>query len=118
MPFPNPLILKSVRGSRFWRVYRPFSYESPATGWTIHVPMFYQTDLASVPWGFRNLFPKAGIYREAAVIHDFIYTNLTRTFTKKQADQIFLDGMKELGVPAWKRAVMYRAVRIGGRGNW
>ncbi|EFP5746686.1 DUF1353 domain-containing protein, partial [Salmonella enterica] len=38
--------------------------------------------------------------------------------TKKEADKIFLDGMTVLGVPKWKRIVMYLAVRIFGRGNY
>ncbi|EOH0861805.1 DUF1353 domain-containing protein, partial [Salmonella enterica subsp. enterica] len=38
--------------------------------------------------------------------------------TKKEADKIFLDGMTVLGVPRWKRTVMYWAVRMFGRGNY
>ncbi|EOF5090138.1 DUF1353 domain-containing protein, partial [Salmonella enterica] len=38
--------------------------------------------------------------------------------TKKEADKIFLDGMTVLGVPKWKRAVMYWAVRVFGRGRY
>ncbi|EOV0254218.1 DUF1353 domain-containing protein, partial [Salmonella enterica] len=38
--------------------------------------------------------------------------------TKKEADLIFLDGMTVLGVPKWKRTVMYLAVRVFGRGNY
>ncbi|ENL4830298.1 DUF1353 domain-containing protein, partial [Salmonella enterica subsp. enterica serovar Teko] len=32
------------------------------------------------------------------------------------ADKIFLDGMTVLGVPKWKRTVMYWAVRLFGCG--
>ncbi|EFQ2560931.1 DUF1353 domain-containing protein, partial [Salmonella enterica] len=38
--------------------------------------------------------------------------------TKKEADLIFLDGMTVLGVPKWKRTVMYWAVRLFGRGMY
>ncbi|EEA3737075.1 DUF1353 domain-containing protein [Salmonella enterica] len=38
--------------------------------------------------------------------------------TKKEADKIFLDGMTVLGVPKWKRTVMYWAVRLFGRGDY
>ncbi|ECI4647093.1 phage tail protein, partial [Salmonella enterica subsp. salamae] len=38
--------------------------------------------------------------------------------TKKEADLIFLDGMTVLGVPKWKRTIMYCAVRLFGRGNY
>ncbi|EIL6509619.1 DUF1353 domain-containing protein, partial [Salmonella enterica] len=57
-----------------------------------------------------------GKYAKAAIIHDWMYDNALRT--KKEADKIFLDGMTVLGVPKWKRAVMYQAVRLFGRGNY
>jgi hypothetical protein len=84
----------------------------------MYVPQGYVTDFASVPRPFRWLVPKSGKYNQAAVVHDYIYTNLYRTLTKDQADQIFFDAMQELGVVRWKRKLMYFAVRIGGRGNW
>ncbi|EKB8636146.1 DUF1353 domain-containing protein, partial [Salmonella enterica subsp. enterica serovar Newport] len=37
---------------------------------------------------------------------------------KKEADLIFLDRMMVLGVPKWKRTVMYWAVRVFGRGSY
>ncbi|ECE7751582.1 DUF1353 domain-containing protein, partial [Salmonella enterica subsp. enterica serovar Ngili] len=51
-----------------------------------------------------------------AIIHDYLYDNALRT--KKEADLIFLDGMTVLGVPRWKRIVMYLAVRWFGRGKY
>ncbi|EBM0567935.1 phage tail protein, partial [Salmonella enterica] len=50
------------------------------------------------------------------IIHDWMYDNALRT--KKEADKIFLDGMTVLGVPKWKRTVMYWAVRWFGRGMY
>ncbi|EAQ9999427.1 DUF1353 domain-containing protein, partial [Salmonella enterica] len=57
-----------------------------------------------------------GKYAKAAIIHDWMYDNALRT--KKEADRIFLDGMAVLGVPKWKRLVMYQAVRLFGRGMY
>ncbi|EBY8229153.1 DUF1353 domain-containing protein, partial [Salmonella enterica subsp. enterica serovar Adelaide] len=53
---------------------------------------------------------------KAAIIHDYLYDNAFRT--KQEADLIFLDGMMVLGVPEWKRIVMYLAVRWFGRGMY
>ncbi|HAT1684625.1 TPA: DUF1353 domain-containing protein, partial [Klebsiella oxytoca] len=64
-------------------------------------------------WTF---LPPDGRYAKAAIIHDWIYDNALRT--KKEADLIFLDGMTVLGVPKWKRRVMYLAVRVFGRGQY
>ncbi|EAO7521451.1 DUF1353 domain-containing protein, partial [Salmonella enterica] len=82
----------------------------------IEVPAGFVTDLASVPRIFWTILPPDGKYAKAAIIHDWMYDNALRT--KKEADKIFLDGMTVLGVPKWKRIVMYLAVRIFGRGNY
>ncbi|EBY3151137.1 DUF1353 domain-containing protein [Salmonella enterica subsp. enterica serovar Teshie] len=74
------------------------------------------TDLASVLRIFWTPLPPDGKYAKAAIIHDYLYDNALRT--KKEADQIFLDGMTVLGVPKWKRIVMYWVVRWFGRGNY
>ncbi len=63
------------------------------------------TDLASVPRIFWTPLPPDGKYAKAAIIHDYLYDNALRT--KKEADLILLDGMTVLGVPKWKRTVMY-----------
>ncbi|ENP7393251.1 DUF1353 domain-containing protein, partial [Salmonella enterica] len=46
----------------------------------------------------------------------YLYDNALRT--KKEADKIFLDGMTVLGVPKWKKTIMYWAVRWFGRGMY
>ncbi|HCH8504641.1 TPA: DUF1353 domain-containing protein, partial [Salmonella enterica] len=74
------------------------------------------TDLASVPRIFWTPLPPDGKYAKAAIIHDYLYDNALRT--KKEADRIFLDGMTVLGVPKWKRTVMYWAVRLFGQGRY
>ncbi|EBS8009877.1 DUF1353 domain-containing protein, partial [Salmonella enterica] len=74
------------------------------------------TDLASVPRIFWTLLPPDGKYAKAAIIHDYLYDNALRT--KKEADRIFLDGMTVLGVPKWKKTIMYWAVRWFGRGMY
>jgi hypothetical protein len=52
------------------------------------------------------------------VVHDFIYTHGTLSFTKAEADQVFYDALLEEGMPKPLAWLMYAAVRIGGRGNW
>lgn len=89
----------------------------------ILIPRGFVSDLASVPWFADGLFPSFGPYVPAAIPHDYLYRlggKLPdgRVFTRAQADRLFLDIMAELGVPWWKRSVMYRAVRIGGTSGW
>ena len=80
------------------------------------VPVGFVTDLASIPIGFRNLFPINGRHRQAAVIHDYLYAN--KIGTRQKADSIFLEAMVVCEVPLWRRRIMYRAVRLFGWVFW
>ncbi|ELM3415986.1 DUF1353 domain-containing protein [Salmonella enterica] len=114
--FTTPAILEML-GHYKWRVYEPFAfYLSDDNSDVISVPAGFVTDLATIPRIFWSVMPPDGKYAKAAIIHDYLYDNALRT--KKEADLIFLDGMAVLGVPKWKRIVMYLAVRIFGRGNY
>ncbi|EAO0947453.1 DUF1353 domain-containing protein [Salmonella enterica] len=114
--FTTPAILEML-GHYNWRVHEPFAfYLSDDESDVIEVPAGFVTDLATVPRIFWSVMPPDGKYAKAAIIHDYLYDNALRT--KKEADLIFLDGMAVLGVPKWKRIVMYLAVRIFGRGNY
>ncbi|EFR3310104.1 DUF1353 domain-containing protein [Salmonella enterica] len=114
--FTPPAILEMLEHYK-WRVYEPFEfYLSDDNSDVIEVPAGFVTDLASVPRIFWTLLPPDGKYAKAAIIHDWMYDNALRT--KKEADLIFLDGMTVLGVPKWKRIIMYYAVRLFGRGSY
>ena len=77
--------------------------------WT--VPAGFTTDLASVPFGLRNVVSRFdGI--EAATLHDWFYRR--GRLPRHMADEIFFT-MLEGAVPNWKRRLMYWAVRLGGR---
>lgn len=88
----------------------------------ITVPAGFITDFASVPWGLWNLFPPFGQYARPAIVHDFLYSVggqiPGRCYTRKQADSIFKEALSVVGIPAWRRELMYRAVRLGGGSGW
>ena len=91
----------------------------------VRIPQGLLTDLASVPRGFRGIVGRVGPHLEAAIVHDFMYGDRVRTeypifthWTRKQADQLFLAGMKKAGVGWALRHLIYRAVRIGGGRSW
>ena len=101
----------------------------------VTVPVGFRTDFASIPRPFRNIFSPTGRYGKAAVCHDYLYNrgwigqlfidDLTGdTFehhtypTRKEADDILMEGMKVLGVGRITRFCVYWAVRIGGRGEF
>ena len=108
--FVGPLTVTKV-GERLWQVERSFSYYigKEEIEYVI-VPQGFLTDFASVPKGFWNIFPPDGEYTQAAVLHDFCCT--TNSFPQLKTDRIFYEAMGVLGVPKWKRIIMYCAVRV------
>jgi len=81
---------------------------------TFEIPAGFVTDFASVPRAFWRIVPPWGRYFPAAIVHDYLYSIHDRP--KEAADKIFLLIMEALKIPAWRRHIMYRAVRwFGGR---
>ena len=107
------LTLTHIPGSNNWRVAKEFVWSEEIT-----VPKGFVTDLASVPRVFWTLFPRDGQYLEPAVVHDYCYQNLSCSLTRKQADEIFIQGMKAYGVGYFSRTLIYLAVRVFGNGYW
>jgi Protein of unknown function (DUF1353) len=102
------------------------------------------TDLASIPrwvWTLSGLTPD-GLYRGAAVIHDYIYskhvkgTNYSRVgvalyeikenfldstlwnLTRAECDSVFNQLIQQAGETGWKQWAMYHAVRTFGGFFW
>ena len=100
-------------GSRTFRLTAPFRYDS-RIGW-LTVPAGFLTDGASIPRIFWSIFSPTGSYFEAALIHDYLYSNVSAWhIDRAKADEIFLDAMEEIGVGWLTRKTIYRAVRLGG----
>lgn len=121
MPFPcGPLTLTSPAGKPTLIVAREFCWLSVKGSPTITVAEGYETDGASIPRLFWRLIGGPfGKYREAAVIHDWLYSeNLDHEYTRKQADGWFYEIMGELGVKQWRRWCMWKGVRVGGWLPW
>jgi len=77
----------------------------------------FVTDFASTPKFLYPWFPPIGIYNKAAMVHDFLYSEST-PITRAEADKFFLQAMEVLKVPAWKRRLMYFAVRLFGASHY
>ena len=83
----------------------------------IHVPQGFATDLASIPRIFQSIVPKLGHHIRPAIVHDYAYEGHT-ALTKKEADAMFLDGMKATKVNFFRRWAMWASVRVGGKGKF
>jgi len=115
--FTEPLIVKKI-SKRMWEVQRGFNYHIGAehNKEFVHVPEGFPTDFASIPRILWIIFPPDGQYTQSSVLHDYLY--FSRIYKRRKADHIFLESMKVLEVPFWKRHTMYRAVRLCGWIPW
>ena len=54
------------------------------------------------------------------MVHDYLYATkgLGGRYSRAQADGIFRQALGALGVPLWKRTLLWAAVRVGGGGGW
>lgn len=133
--FENALIVQPEDNGTDWLVTGDFYYDTdvrltpsiPAplsvslgvTGWRIWVERGFITDFASIPrfaWGIVG-GPADGKYRKIAVVHDKLYRT-KGLCTRKQADDVLLEGMKFSGCSWWERTVIYSAVRVGGSSSY
>ena len=118
----------------------PLIFEWRAKRVVIRVETGFVTNFASIPTGFRNLFPVNDKHRLAAVAHDYLYScaGVARSYEfikpngciiknndgfnviydRPEADQLFYDMMISEGVKQSKAKAMYRAVRYFGFLAW
>lgn len=107
----------------YYRVTEGFQYFATLDGKhiVIQIPAGYLTDGASVPRGFWWLLPPWSSYGQAAIVHDILCETLKVkdadtgemvTITRAEADKLFKEAMETLHVSAWKRNLMYVAVRV------
>lgn len=128
--FRDDLWLEYIDGGA-WKLVRPFGYcANDAT--EIRVPAGFVTDFASIPRVFWNLFPPTGRYGKAAVIHDWLYSHRvvddmitpallqhgSRCVDRAEADRMFREAMRVLGVSAPTVWTLYTGVRLGGWKPW
>lgn len=101
-------------------VMREFQFDSPTLG-LIKVEAGFDTDYASVPQLFWNIYPPDGDYTDAAVVHDYLYWYQAvegEPIERAEADRVFLEAMTAIGVSWLRRQTLYRAVRLGGWMAW
>lgn len=112
--FTALLIVMALPDGRLWRLMAPFAYHvrTYPSDDVITVPDGFETDFASVPRILWWLIPPTGRYGKACVVHDWLY--VTKTRPRIESDAIFLEAMEVLGVPRWKRLLMWLAVRMAG----
>jgi hypothetical protein len=109
--------------STTWEVLRTLTYHGNIDDFV--VPEHERTDFASVPRVFAWFLPRYGRYTKAAILHDHLWrVAVPNGLSRLDADGIFRQAMRELGVPFLRRWIMWAAVRWGaltkpdGRRDW
>jgi hypothetical protein len=121
----TPPVLTWVGGNQ-WRLEANYVYRDGAT--TITVPAGFRFDLSSVPRALWWLIAPFELSIAAPLLHDFLYLHGSspplgsvdppRTYTRADADRVFVELMRAEGVPAWRRLLGYAAVRLFGGNAW
>lgn len=106
----NELILKKIN-QRDYELYEDLIYENDNHYYIIKKGFI--TDGASIPSLFKFFFDNfQGNYTKSAILHDILYR--TNLIDRKNADNLFLEGMRILNVSIFKRFFLYLGVRAGG----
>ena len=115
--FTSPLVVAIVPDDeRPVRLKEPLTFVT-AWNYIIEVPIGFQSDLASIPRIARPFWSRLdGETAAAAVLHDYLYA--THMTSRLQADNIFYEALNASGVRAFKRTVMWLAVRTFGGQFW
>jgi hypothetical protein len=128
--FRDELWLEYIDGGA-WRLVAAFGY-CAADATEIRVPVGFVTDFASIPRALWSLLPPTGRYGKAAVIHDWLYSHRivddgitpalvahgARLVDRAEADRVFQEAMRALGVNGATVWTLYTAVRVGGWKPW
>lgn len=116
--FTEPLVVTPRPDGKTWILLSEFGYEvgEEGSGDVINVNIGFQTDFASIPRPLWVFLPRWGKYGNAAVIHDYLYWEQPRS--RKDSDDILLEGMVVLEVSIIKRYAIFWAVRLGGWWAW
>lgn len=109
------LVVSPFGDGKYWYLRQALTWEAKS-GYTVDVPQGFVTDFASVPRPIWWLFPRWAKYGNAAVVHDYCYW--MQDISRKQADAVILEGMKDLGVGWITCMLIYWALRLFGWVAW
>jgi hypothetical protein len=115
---PDPLMLRDagmVGGSRIFRLEHYFRVITSIG--TITIPTGTSTDGASIPRCFWSIFSPFDEFFPAALLHDYLYSRASTGriyIDRKQADRLFMESMRNLGVPWLTRHIIWIAARMFG----
>jgi hypothetical protein len=108
----NSTKIGTYQGRGLWQLNAPLVYASEILGEVVSVPAKFVTDFASVPRIPGIWWIAGALADEAAVVHDWLYNQAK--VGRETADRVFKEAMEALGISAWRRYLIYAAVRSLG----
>lgn len=99
-----------------WQLLAPLVYQSDVAGQVITVPTGFETDFESCPRLPVIFFLAGELTREAAVVHDYLYS--TGIMPRDVADAVLKEACQLTGVPAWRSWLIWAGVRVGGASHF
>ena len=110
--------IQRIQYTKYVRLLEDYSYYSKRLGKTIYIDAGFIFDGASIPPCFWSIVGHPlDTYLAAALVHDWCY-RVGDDPRRILCDRVFLDMLKELAIPLWKRKTMYRYVRLMGWYPW
>ncbi len=101
-------------GGKFFKLNEKLTLYSAQLGMEVSAPSGFVTDFASIPAFAQSFVQVLGNNIRSAIIHDYLCTKAGKDKTKltqKQADKLFLEGLKIDEVRWGKARVMACGVR-------
>ena len=121
--FSGPLRVDYINGDE-WELVEDISYRTEA-GEIATARHGFRFDFASIPVFLQWLYPKAGDgtrpYGIASLFHDWLYCHRKiggRSIERVEADNLFYEINRYVGIGWWTSSRMYRAVRMFGWIPW
>ncbi len=111
--FLTPLRVEKLAGD-YWQVLAEFV--ARCGDQLVTVPAGHVTDFASVPRLPVVYLATGGIGQRAAALHDWLYSQAAQP--RAWCDEVLRDALAAEGVSWWRRALMYRAVRLAGAAHY
>ena len=129
--FLDDLVGAPLPGRDLFVLGAPFRYRTGA-GRLVTVPAGFETDFASVPRLLRAIIDPTKLESAwAAVVHDYLYQQgpdapyrleetgeSARGFSRSEADDIFHEALRLLGIDPFDAWTMWAGVRAGGWATW
>lgn len=110
------LFVKDLMNGKF-ELFCEYIYQTKE--YLIKVPKGFITDYASIPKLLRIIILPYGKHSGASVIHDWLYSSdCNLDISRKKADKIFLEILKEEKINFILRLLMYFAVRKFGKSRF